>query len=563
MKSLIIYIIEVNIYVLLFYLFFQLFLKKETFSRANRFYLLGSWVVSFILPFLYIPGLSVWNFTFLSNKIQGTYIDPAGLTDLDKISLANSSETGTMANSDNILFAIVILVLMIAILILLRNLINYFKIVRIVKNHGIEYYKGYKIVYTDNNLPIFSFLTYIFWNRKFDISQTEGRAIFNHEKVHVQELHSLDLIFFELLTILFFYNPILYLYKKSIRLIHEYIADNNIMSKKELGENEYCNQLFNMTFNLNTNPLINNFYKKSNLKNRLKMINKKKSGIRSAVKFILLIPTLLVILTISSCIKDNEQKMPVPENKSETQPVFYIVEDMPTFMEGDSVNSLAVFRNYIGTKLNYPAIAMENGIEGTVHVKFIVDENGEIIDPKVLRSVDPVLDAEALRVFEDAPKWTPGKQRGKNVKVEMAIPIKFVLQDGDGSKKPVDQETDSDIDIDVDTDTEQQVFYVVEDMPEFQDYGKRSLNKFRDYISQNLQYPTEALERGIDGTVHISFIIDESGNIANVKVVKSVDKSLDAEAIRVLSEAPKWKPGKQRGKPVKVSMSLPVKFALQ
>ena len=183
-----------------------------------------------------------------------------------------------------------------------------------------------------------------------------------------------------------------------------------------------------MTFNLNTNPLINNFYKKSNLKNRLKMINKKKSGIRSAVKFILLIPTLLVILTISSCIKDNEQKMPVPENKSETQPVFYIVEDMPTFMEGNQQNSLEVFRNWIGKNLKYPPIAMENGVEGTVHVAFVVSTSGKVSGIQILRPVDPALDAEAKRVLMSAPTWTPGKQRGKPVRVAMSIPIKFVLQ---------------------------------------------------------------------------------------------------------------------------------------
>lgn len=116
------------------------------------------------------------------------------------------------------------------------------------------------------------------------------------------------------------------------------------------------------------------------------------------------------------------------EEEEEEEQIFYIVEDMPTFMEGNQENSLSVFRNWIGNNLKYPPIAMENGVEGTVHVSFVVSTSGKVANVQILRPVDPALDAEAKRVLLSSPTWTPGKQRGKAVRVAMSIPIKFVLQ---------------------------------------------------------------------------------------------------------------------------------------
>lgn len=105
--------------------------------------------------------------------------------------------------------------------------------------------------------------------------------------------------------------------------------------------------------------------------------------------------------------------------------VFYIVEDMPTFNGGDPATE---FRKFIGQNLRYPEIAAENGISGRVIVQFAVNKYGILVDGVVVRSVDPALDKEAIRVVMSSPKWTPGKQRGKAVKVLFTFPINFVLQ---------------------------------------------------------------------------------------------------------------------------------------
>ena len=112
------------------------------------------------------------------------------------------------------------------------------------------------------------------------------------------------------------------------------------------------------------------------------------------------------------------------EEEASEEEVFVIVEDMPGFKGGD----LNEFRNWVFKNLKYPQIAQENGISGRVFVQFAVNSKGNVVDVKVVRGVDPALDAEAVRVIKSSPKWTPGKQRGRPVKVQFTFPVVFVLQ---------------------------------------------------------------------------------------------------------------------------------------
>ena len=108
----------------------------------------------------------------------------------------------------------------------------------------------------------------------------------------------------------------------------------------------------------------------------------------------------------------------------EEEEVFTIVEDMPLFNGKPAEEG---FREYVGKNTQYPAVAQENGISGRVFVEFTINQRGELVDAKVIRPVDPSLDAEALRVIRSSPKWTPGKQRGKTVKVKYTFPVQFKL----------------------------------------------------------------------------------------------------------------------------------------
>ena len=116
--------------------------------------------------------------------------------------------------------------------------------------------------------------------------------------------------------------------------------------------------------------------------------------------------------------------IPVTDEEEAEEEVFFIVEDMPQFQGGGKEK----FREWIAQNLQYPPIAAENGISGRVFVQFAVNAKGEVVDVVVVRGVDPALDKEAVRVVKSSPKWTPGKQRGRPVKVQFTFPIVFVLQ---------------------------------------------------------------------------------------------------------------------------------------
>ena len=121
-----------------------------------------------------------------------------------------------------------------------------------------------------------------------------------------------------------------------------------------------------------------------------------------------------------------------------------------------------------------------------------------------------------------------------------------------------DTETDEDEIIEIEEEDDEEFFMVVENMPEFPG-GDLGLMKF---IQKNVKYPAIAKEYNITGKVYVSFIVDKGGSVTNVKIVRGVDKNLDAEALRVVSALPKYKPGKQRGKPVRVMFTIPINFTL-
>lgn len=114
----------------------------------------------------------------------------------------------------------------------------------------------------------------------------------------------------------------------------------------------------------------------------------------------------------------------VEEEEPEEQTIFEVVEEMPQFPEGGQAGLM----KYLSSNIKYPTIAQENGTQGRVTVQFVVNRDGSIVDVKVLRGVDPYLDKEAIRVISSMPKWIPGKQRGKPVRVKYTVPVMFRLQ---------------------------------------------------------------------------------------------------------------------------------------
>ena len=256
--------------------------------------------------------------------------------------------------------------------------------------------------------------------------------------------------------------------------------------------------------------------------------------------------------------------------------VFDVVEQMPHFPGGD-----AALMQFLRENIKYPETAEKNGIQGRVICTFVVENDGSVTNVQILRSVDDLLDEEAVRVIQAMPKWVPGKQNGEPVFVKYTLPITFKLDTPKSQPHMVKL-----VDVVVPDTTPvstTKVFDVVEQMPQFGSYTyKKFIPDPQDpqkgtyvtktesgtagllaFLNRNVKYPVKAEENGIQGRVLCSFVVERDGSITEVKVIRSVDPSLDKEAVRVIQSMPNWIPGMQKGQPVRVKFTLPVTFRLQ
>ena len=240
-------------------------------------------------------------------------------------------------------------------------------------------------------------------------------------------------------------------------------------------------------------------------------------------------------------------------NNEEQDEIFQVVEEQPMYPGG-----MQELMKYLQKEMKYPKEAQDKGIQGRVIVQFVVNKDGSICEANVVKSVDPLLDAEALRVVNAMPHWTPGKQRGEPVRVRFTIPIAFHLAEATAPKASelkqaaTAKTTGSTVD-------GEEVFLVIENLPEYPG-GMQELMK---YLQKEMKYPKEAQDKGIQGRVIVQFIVKKDGSIIEPEVVNPVDPLLDAEAVRVVNAMPKWNPGKQRGQAVNVRFTLPFMFRLQ
>ncbi|MEI6680635.1 MAG: TonB family protein [Mariniphaga sp.] len=229
-------------------------------------------------------------------------------------------------------------------------------------------------------------------------------------------------------------------------------------------------------------------------------------------------------------------KKTISKDAPQKKEVFTVVEEMPQFPGGTEA-----MMKFIGGNVKYPDQAKKDNVQGKVFVSFVIKSSGKVGDVKIARSVDPLLDAEAARVIGSMPDWKPGKQHGEAVDVAYTIPIQFAL-DGEQTK------------------TEgKNTFKEVEEMPQYIG-GPEAMMTF---IGVNVKYPEQAKTDKVQGKVFVSFVVSSNGKVENVKIARGVDSMLDAEAMRVISLMPDWKPGKQGGKAVKVAFTVPIQFRLQ
>ena len=209
----------------------------------------------------------------------------------------------------------------------------------------------------------------------------------------------------------------------------------------------------------------------------------------------------------------------------------------PQFPGGD-----AALVNFLNANIKYPPKAAQDRIEGKVIVQFMVKKSGKIDDIKVLRSVRKDLDNEAVRVVKMMPDFIPAKQDGELTDMPYTIPVSFKLFD---EMEPLTVSEGSDVPDDFE--------------PPMFPGGERALMEF---LKENVKYPPMAAKRKTQGRVVMTFVVDKTGKVTEIKVAKSVDIYLDTEAIRVCKLLPDFIPARQNGEPVSVWFTLPITFKL-
>jgi hypothetical protein len=290
-----------NLALLLFYSVYWLFLRRDTFFRWNRFYLLLAVVFALAFPFLPVPTL--FQEAVPKDQVLLFFGEETPVYQVDKVeTIAHSPTLLTWENALLALYALGVLFFFI------RLIINLFEIFKLMFPLSCVFTRkaiaqGYFIVQTPPQTPIFSFLNILFWNENPSISETEKAKILAHELVHIRQWHSLDVLFVEIVAVFFWCNPIIWAYKKSLQSIHEYLADTKVL-EKETSKTEYANLLVSQFLQTDTLHLTNSFFNKSLLKNRIIMLYRRKSTRKALAKFTIAVPMLILCLLVVACHKE-------------------------------------------------------------------------------------------------------------------------------------------------------------------------------------------------------------------------------------------------------------------
>ena len=511
------YVLQVNVGLLVFYLLYRGLLARDTFLGMRRLYWWAAWVLAFLYP---LVELGVWGRT--ETPLQVVMADYAEAMTV-VVSAVAPEEAATWSWQDGL----VLLWAAGASALLLRMLVQLAVVCRLARRGRKVEWHGVRVFAVEGDNVPFSFFRWIFV-QPGNHSEGELEEILAHEQAHVRQWHSLDVVVSELLCCLFWFNPAVWLAKRCVRQNLEFLADRAVVHSG-FDRKNYQYHLLRLSYGVNIGQIVNNF-NVSPLKKRIMMMNKKKSRHAGALKYALLLPMagLLVLSANAEAVAET----------AENVVAHWTADEGPVRMTG-----VVVDEN--GKPLPGVTVVIKGSMLGVA-----TDAEGrfEIVSPEGKTLVFTYVGRKTQEVAFDAG----------TTDIKVVMPVEDVelnpLVAAD-VESILNQAADSTKD-EVVSVWQDEFFKVVEDMPQFTD------GNIFDYLAQHVRYPEEAEKNGIGGMVYVQFVIDTTGKVVEPKVIKSVSPELDAEALRVVSEMPAWKPGMQRGKPVRVSFTLPVIFKL-
>ncbi len=451
-----------------FYLFYTVVLSRETFHRFNRYTLLAIMALSWMIPLL-AGALSFRT---------GANVVPEMIVEQPLAALSAGTVTPFESSVWHSVFVPIFTLYLIGIVVcVLYQAVSYLRLWRLL-------YKGKRMVlnndirlilHTDTRMAPFSWMKYIVLSE--DDYTEDGAAIIAHETAHIRLRHSWDLMTAYAFVILQWFNPFAWLIYRDLRNTHEYEADKSVLDEGFEAQH-YQLLLIKKAVGTRLYSMANGYNHSNNLKKRITMMLQKKSNAWARLKYALVLPlaaTTVVAFarpeisrpfdeissvkvsyfaptaqpveakSVEKVVAPPRQEVAAPvETVAETPTpaetnapaakpkpapttpedtvVFMVVEEMPEFPGGQGE-----LMKYIAQNIKYPVKAQQKEVQGRVTVSFVVSRDGSLRDFRIVRSVDPDLDAEAIRVIKSMPDWKPGKQRGKNVAVKYTLPITFRL----------------------------------------------------------------------------------------------------------------------------------------
>ncbi|WP_298513374.1 M56 family metallopeptidase [uncultured Kordia sp.] len=495
-----VYFIQVVAFQLLFLLSYDLFLKKETFFNWNRIYLIFSSLISFLLPFIKIESFQ--------NVVPQEYI-----VLLPEIMLTPEKAVATIEPTWNWFLIIGITV---------SSLLFIYKIVQLVKLR----FKGrfvkqenYTVVIIPKSTIAFSIFRYVFIGE--DIHEEKLEDILSHELVHIREKHSLDLLYFELLRILCWFNPLVYIYQKRISEVHEYIADAVVVQGK--NKSDYYEKLLAEVFQTQQFSFTNQFFKHSLIKKRIIMLTKEKSRQILKLKYLVLVPVLIMSLLYTSCedtlLVDNVDKVEKLDKKALRTKIKSAIDAMSDFYEsytGEESKAKEEFEQRNKVEYNLILLLSKYNVD--------LDEIHDLYDQRYHDNFKRYMKIASKVVHEDANK-------------------NKIYAMGDVDKLPI--------------------YPGCETLGSQEEIKKCLTENIQKHVLKNFNMKI-AEGSGLKGKQKISarFIIEKDGKVT-VAEAKAPNADLSKETKRVMESLPTFIPAKKEGKPVRINYLLPITFQIQ
>ena len=525
MIEFLIYDLKVAVLLAIFYMFYRLMLARETFHRINRIVLLATAIASFVLPLCVITMHETITME-MDMSLLATDVST------DAITYKAPSEPATPWWK--IVLPTLFIIGMVATL--GHTLLSLFRIIRMIRHSEQHPQDDGTTICVSANAKVapFSWMHYIVMNRMDYEARDE--AILTHERGHIRLHHSWDLILVDTLTSLQWFNPAMWMLRSDLRAIHEYEADAVVLSQG-INARQYQYLLITKAASIGGYSLANGI-SHSTLKNRINMMLHTQSPRQRYLKLLALLPIVAVALAVNA-----ETVTDVVYTNSEAPSEERLSNEILATAESQPAESEAVVADD-----NEKFIA-----------KGIVYDYSEDKPTPIVGAIVQVVGTKRGTVTDKDGRFRIEVSKGEKLQVAYVGFESTILG---VSKAFSDDGKDYIVGLmkeDANPADPNKAFDVVEEMPQF----PGGPSKLFEFLAQNVNYPTEAEKANIQGRVIATFVVEKDGSISNVKVVKSIDPLLDAEAVRVINAMPNWIPGKQNGKEVRVKYTVPISFHLQ